>query len=178
VPANTRFLRSATGVPDHLLLHRERLAGERGLVALEAEGLDEPRVRGNPIAGLEQQQVAGDQFSRAHPSGRAVAHHRDHRREHLPERIERPLGAVLLDEPEQRAEEHDRQDDPGVHQLAERRRQARRREQDHDQRVLELSQQQPPSRDARGGGDDVRTVAREPSGGLGRRQPARPIGVE
>ena len=68
----------------------------------------------------------------------AVANHMRQRRGHLPQRLERPLGAVLLHEPEQDGEQHDDRDDQRLERVAEQAGQQRGGEQNQNQDVLEL----------------------------------------
>ncbi len=71
------------------------------------------------------------------------------RRGHLPQRLERPLGSIFLDEPEQHGEQHDDGDDGCLEAVPEQSGQQRRGEQDHDQDVLELRGERVPRGGAR-----------------------------
>ena len=106
--------RLGAGVRARLLLHRHRLAGERRLLDLEVDGLDEPGVGGDPVARVSRIDVAGHQLARRDLVLLAVAQDGRGGGGHLPQRLHAPLGAVLLDEAQQRREQHDHGDGDGL----------------------------------------------------------------
>jgi hypothetical protein len=101
----------------------------------------DPEIGRHPVAGLEQHDVAGHEAS----AGTRVRR---------PSRRTRASGASmsliaasacsalpLLNEADDRVDEHDREDDPGIDQMPSSRRHRRRAEQDVDQKVVELPQE-------------------------------------
>ena len=50
-----------------VLLDGHRFAGERGLLDLQVEALEQAHVRGNVVAGFEQDDVAADDLAAAGP---------------------------------------------------------------------------------------------------------------
>jgi hypothetical protein len=130
---------------DHagILFDRKALAGQRGLIAVQVLGLQQQAVGGDAVAGREQHDVAGDDLAQRHVDLRAVAQHR-HRRLHGRQQLaDGGLGAVLLKEPEQPADEQNDQDDDGVLAVADEDREHRGEGQDQDDRRGELAQQHP-----------------------------------
>ena len=78
-----------------------------------------------------------------------VPHHPAGQREAALQFLDRRGRPVLLKEAEQRAAEHDRQDDAGVHPLLQHQRDRGGESQDEDERAFELAQQQPQRAQAR-----------------------------
>jgi hypothetical protein len=161
-----------------LLGDRQRLAGKRRLVALQRVVLDHARIGRDAVARLQHEHVARHQLPRSDLALLAVAQHRDHRREHVLQRVEGLLRAVLLHEAQDRAEEHDHQDDDRVHVLAHEGRQDRGDDEDRDQDVLELVEEDVP-----GGGplllrELVGSVLLEAPQRLGGGEPALRVGFQ
>ena len=162
----------------HLLVHREGFARERGFVALERVGLEQARIGGDPVAGIEQHDVAADEVARADRRVTPIAYDGHRRREHLFERVERALGLVLLQIAEQRAEQHDGEDDGRVHDLAEGGRQRRGDEQDDDEGVLELPDEELQPRGRRARRERIRAVTSEPPRRLAVRESTSGVRVQ
>ena len=75
VPSCSMQVRSAStapGVAGDVLRDRLRLAGEPGLVDLEVAALQQPRVGGDDVAGLDADHVADPQRARRHVLATAV----------------------------------------------------------------------------------------------------------
>ena len=107
-----------------VLLRRHGLAGERRLFGAQVLRLDEPKVRGNLVAGLKQHDVARDELFGGKHASLPAAHRPGFGREHVANRIQRLLGPAFLDESEQSVEndhgKDDRRIDPQAqHQLGE-----------------------------------------------------------
>ena len=92
------------------LVDRFGLAGERRLLDPQPGRLDQPKIGGHDVAGLEQHHVAGHQLDRGDLDHPAIAVRPDRRHGEPAQRGDGPLGPVLLDEPEQREQHHDRAD--------------------------------------------------------------------
>ena len=149
-----------------LLLHRKRLAGQCRLLDLEGDDFAQARIRRRPVARAQQNDVARHELARRDVVFLPVPHHRSVRRRQLPERLDRPFGAVLLHESQHGREDDDDGDDHGFRRVPEHRRQAHRHEQDQDQDVLELGEQDLPRRDHVGGLQLVGAVGGQPPRGL------------
>ncbi len=131
--------RPALGDAARLLGHRRGLAGEGGLVDLEAEGGEDPTVGRHPVAGLEQDHVAGHQGLGLDLDGAPVAPDPGRGHEHRAQGVEALLGLGLLHEPEHGVEQQHHGDDRGVLQVADRPGQHRRAEQHHTSRLRNWS---------------------------------------
>ena len=90
---------------------RGRLAGQRGDVHLDG-ALEQPRIRRDAVALVEQENVAGHEQPRLDHLAPAVAQDARLRREVERERLDRALGLPLLQERERRVEQ-DHADDRG-----------------------------------------------------------------
>ncbi len=141
------------------LVHRHRLAGQCGLVGLQVDGLDQPRVGGHPVTGAQHDDIARDDFACRDLAFHAITQHAGHRRGHLAQCLDRPFGAILLNQAEQHGEDDDDGDRHRFEEVSQRRRQHDGDQQDDDQNVGELCREDRPRRHARGGAQFVRPVA-------------------
>ena len=89
---------------------RVDLAGERRVVDAQLRRVDQARIRRDEVALLDDHEVAGDQGARIDLVHLPVADHLGLGREHVPERLDGLLGAVLLDEREDRVDQDDDDD--------------------------------------------------------------------
>ncbi len=89
--------------------HGDALARERALLGGQVDGLQQARVRGDRVAGLDLEHVAGHELRRRDHLHFVASTHARVGRLHLLERLERGLGATLLEKPEQRVEHDDEQ---------------------------------------------------------------------
>ena len=137
-------MKIAAGQGRGLLLDRDRLAGERGLVDLEINGLDQPGVGRDPVAGGQSDNVAGDELAGRDVSLLPIPQHGGGGRGHLAQGLDGPLGAILLHKPEEHGEEHDHGDHQRLEAVPEERRERHRDEQDDNQDVLELRREDLP----------------------------------
>ena len=107
------------------LSRRRRFAGQRRFVDGEVDGLD-TRASAGTRSPVRSSTTSPGTTSRAGTTTLcAVAQHVRGRRGHLPQRFERAVGAVLLDEPEQHGEQHDDGDDDGLEGVTEEAREDR-----------------------------------------------------
>ncbi len=141
-------------------------------------GEQHARIGRHAVAGFEQHDVAGHQFAGVDLPDRTIPAHARAGRQHVLERRQRVLGAVLLDEAERGVEQDDDEDDDGVADIADDAREHRRAEQDQDQQALELVEELEPRRPRRLLGEPVGAVAGEPRPGLGGREPPRQAAAE
>ena len=111
-----RHVVGALGEHDGLgvLLDRDGLAGERGLLDLHRGALDDAAVRGDGVAGLEQDDVAGDQIGARQVLEPPVADDLGLGGAHLLEGGEGLLGLGLLDHAEHGVDDDDGEDDDDV----------------------------------------------------------------
>ena len=135
-----------------VLLDRDGLAGEGGLLDLHGSALEHAAVGGDGVARLEQHDVAGDELGACHVNHLAVADDFGLRRGHLLQRLERLLGLGLLNHAEDGVQDDDGQDDGGICPLGLALNEAgddgdsRRNEQHDDHRVRHLLKEALPQR--------------------------------
>src|SRR5439155_21816198 len=85
---------------------------QQRLIDEAVPGLDDATIRGNQTAGLEQDDIAGDDLVTGDFYGPAISHHRGSQRDGLLESFGRLPGAVFLHEVQRDAEhDHDGDDD-------------------------------------------------------------------
>ena len=89
---------------------RVDLAGERRVVDAQLRRVDEAGIRRDEVALLDDHQVARDERARVDLMPLPVADDLRLGREHVPERLDGLLGAVLLDEREDRVDQDDDDD--------------------------------------------------------------------
>ncbi len=154
-----------------LLVHRERLAGERGLLDLQAHRFDQAQVRRHDVARLEEHEIAGHQFAGRDVRDLAVADDARVRRAEPAQRGHGAFGPVLLDEADHRVQDHDDHDRDGVLRLAHHPGNHRRHQQHDDHEVGELARQHQPRRAAFALGQLVGAVHLEPLPGFAVREP-------
>jgi len=157
-----------------VFLHRDRLAGQDGLIDLEVDRLDQPQVRRHPIPGVEDHYVPRHQLPRGDPLLHALPEDGGHRRSHPTQRLQGPLRAVFLDEAEQDGEEDDDHDDHRLRPMAQDDGEGGGGQEDQHQDVPELGEEDGQGRDAPGGLQLVGAPFPEPAGRLLPAQPRRP----
>ena len=126
------------------LLDRHRLAGQRRLLDGEVGRDADTAIGRNPVTDCQPDEIAWDELACRNVELAPATHGGGSRRRQLAERLESPLGPVLLQKAQQRREHDDHRDDDRLRLVAEDRRQAGADEQDEDQDVLELLDQQSP----------------------------------
>ena len=129
-----------------MFLDRHRFAGQRGLVGLKVDSFEDSQIGGNPVAHLEKHDVAGNDIAGPDDGLVAVAEHACGWSRHLPERLDRPLRTILLDEAEEGCEHDDDTDDDRFDPVSQRRRQSNGDQQDDDEDIPELGCEQHPRR--------------------------------
>lgn len=121
----------------------------------ELRPLDEIGVGADPVARVENEQIAGDELLRSDVDLDGVAPHPGALREHADERVGRALRAVLLHEREQRVDEDDHDDcDRELGHPGEPREQRTRPQQEREQ-VQEVGREPTDVRRTCGLGDPV-----------------------
>ena len=160
------------------LSHGNGLAGQHRLVDLEADGLGQACVRGDPVALAHEQQVTGHDVLGGDLELVPVAHDGCGSPEAVAQGQHGALGPGFLREPEHRVQDHDQRDRCRLHPLAERRGHDRGDDEQGDDRVFELAEEDPrvrgPLRPAR----RVRAEAREPVRRFSGRQAPAQVGAE
>ena len=108
--------------------------------------MDEAQIGRHPVARLQEHEVARHQLFGRYGEALAAADRYRLWREHVPDRIERPLGLALLDEAEHGVDHDDAQDHRRVDPVRERGGHRSGSQQDVDQHVVELGEEpaQPP----------------------------------
>ena len=93
---------------------RRALAGERRLLCLERRRAEDPAVGGHDVAGLQLDDVAGDDVARRHRRDLPVAEHACLRDLHLRQRVDaRPRLELLPGAEHEVEQDQERDDDPG-----------------------------------------------------------------
>ena len=76
-------------------------------------------VSRHPVAGTQDDQVAGHELASRNGAFRRRHEWRGRRRGHLAQRLQRALGSIFLDETQQHGEQHDDRDDDGFEPVTE-----------------------------------------------------------
>jgi len=140
--APTRVATDAVGGGGlRFLLHRERFAGQRGLVDLQVVCVGHPAVGGDHVAGVEHDEVAGDHVVDAYGCLLPVAAHFDLDLDPRHQRVHGPTGGAFLPEPECSAGQDDGENDGAVLHVAQCDRDDRGGGEDEDDRAGELRQE-------------------------------------
>ena len=98
------------GDQGQFLRDRQALSGERRLGGLQRRDLDQPRIGGNRVALLDDDNIAGHELRRRDALPPEVADHLGLRGRHLAECRYRLLGPRLLKIAHHRVEQYDRED--------------------------------------------------------------------
>ena len=171
VPKNTNASRSpsdgrVTSPSLRDLERRSGLAGQGRLVDVEVVGLDEPSVRRDDVAGVEDDEVAAHEIVHRDVLLGAVADDRGLQRQSGLQRGDRALRAGLLDEAEAADSDDDDQDDARVDLVArEDGDDARDDEQQHE-RARELAEEDGQASPTPALLDLIRTISQQTLGGL------------
>ena len=144
-----------------LLRHRLRLAGQRGLDALERGGFQKPGISRNQVAGFQREDVAGDDSRGRNRSDLPVASHLGLRRGHLFERRDGLLRVELLVEADDGVEDDDGEDGDGIHHFAQHAGDDAGHDENPDDEALELAEENLQRADALAFFQLVRAVGRE-----------------
>ena len=125
-----------------LLLDRKGLARHARFADQEVLRLDHEAIGRDQIACRKQDEIAGHDSAHGHRPLDAVPHDTASQRQAAFQLLDRRRRPVLLKEAEQRASEHDRQNDGRVHPLLQHQRDRSGEDEDEDERALELPQKQ------------------------------------
>lgn len=120
--------------------------------------MQEPSVCGHPVTDVQQDHIAGNQITGRESALHTVPDDGRGRCGQLAERLERPLGTVLLEETEHDGERHDHRDHDRFDGVAHGERKGCPCDQDEDEDVPELREEDSPARDPAGGADLVGPV--------------------
>lgn len=148
-----------------VLLRGDRLTRQHGLVDPQRFGGDQAQVGRNAVARLQVHDVARHQLTGGQLDTATAADHLRRLREHRLDRRERPFRAAFLDKADQRVDQNDGENDPGIDPVPEERRAGCGQDQDVNQDVVKMPQKVahwvgPRRRQL------VRSVDREAFGGL------------
>ena len=162
------------------LLHRVRLACERGLVDGELFSSDDAGIGGYSVSLANDDQISSHELGGRDRSLAAATDNGRRNLDRLAQREERPLGPGFLDEAEDGVEHDDRRDDPCLEALPDDRRDRCRGQQQTRERIRELAERDPgvPWAVRRGVASSGRTCRadgqpRHPTGRAARRFPAQ-----
>jgi len=122
-------------------LHCHGLAGEHGLVDAQVARAQQAQVGRNPVAGLDQHDVTGNDRVGGDGRAMAVAHDGGFRIDHGADGVEGLFRASLLQVADGCVDDDDRENDCGVDGVAEQQRQHPGGDEDVDEQVVELHQQ-------------------------------------
>ena len=126
------------------LAHRQRFAGQRGLLHQQVLDLDEPQVGGDLVSALQGQYVPRHQFFSRHGDSLAVAQHGSGFRNHRGERLDRLSRAVLLHEADYGVDDQRAVDDRGIRRFFEKQRGGAGAKQKPADGVVDLAQEDLP----------------------------------
>ena len=144
-----------------LLRHRLRLAGQRGLDALERGRLQEPGIGRDQVAGFQREDVTGDDSRGRNRSDLPIASHLGLGRGQLLERRDGLLRVELLVEADDGVEDDDGEDGDGVHHFAQHAGDDTGRDENPDDEALELAEENLQRADALAFLQLVRAIGRE-----------------
>ncbi len=148
------------------LFHRECFPREHGFVDEQIFGFQNQPVAGNDIAGVQDDDIARHDLFDRHFPGASITQNRRFDPHDGKEFLHGVRGAALLPEPEQAADEDDKQNDAGVDSVTQEQRQSRCDEQDEYDRTCELIEQERPHIRPLGGPESIGAIAREPRSGF------------
>ena len=122
------------------LLGGDQFACQNGFVDQQRAGTDQAKIGRNPVARVQENDVAGDDLGHRHPFGTPRAQHVGVRRDEAADRIQGLLRLALLCEADDRVDQHDRENRGGIDVVAEQGCGNCRGQQEIDQRVVKLRQ--------------------------------------
>ena len=147
-----------------------RLAGERRLVHEQVVPLQQTGIRGNDVAGAQDHHVAANDVADEDLLLLTVSDHGGAQCQASLERGHGGLGAGLLDESQESAHGHDREDDPRLHAIADGEADQAGGDEDQDQRTGELAHEHGQRSAATFAAEGVGAVLAKSLGRLGRGQ--------
>ena len=118
-----------------------RFTREGCLVDQERAGLEQPEIGGDAVSGFDEDNVAGHDLAGGDARAAPVAQHVGARRDHAADGVERVLGLALLDEADNGIDEDHGDDDGRIDEVSEAPGRHRARQEEVDQRVVELGEE-------------------------------------
>ncbi len=149
-----------------VLFDRQRLAGEGRLVDQEVGGRQQTRVGRHGLAGLQLDQIPGDEIFSRHDREPARADDRRARYVEAQECLHRLPGAILGGESDHGVQRQNSEDGARFDEVAERDRHPRGRSQQHDDDAGELVPEDPPARHPPGARQTIGAHALAPRRGF------------
>ena len=131
--------RSGVTEPRRLLRHRQRLAGQQGLVDFEAAGVEQAQVRRHGLPAFEQHHVSPHQLGSVDLAGAAVAHDGRTDAQQSLQSGAVPLGLPFLPRAERGIDQQHESDEACVREAPERDRARRSGEQYVDEGAVQLA---------------------------------------
>ncbi len=162
----------------HHLRRRLRFAGQGRFVDPQGLGLGQPQVGRDEVANRQHHEVSRDDLRRGDRDRRAVADDGSHGARQAAQGIHRPLGAVLLHEPDQGVEHDDGQDDDRVLEVADRGDDDGGNHEDEDHRARDLPREHRPGRRRPALDELVAAVPGQPRRRVGPGQAAPSVGAQ
>ena len=144
-----------------LFLRYDRFAGQHGFLDEQATRAGQAQVGGHAVPRLEPHEVAGHEIGNRDAHAPAVAQDAGVRRDHLADRVQRLLRLAFLNEADDGIDQDDGDDHHRIDVVADQSGRDRRRQEEVDQRVVELPQEPPEAMGTGGRGQLVRTVGLE-----------------
>jgi len=124
------------------------------------------QVGRNTVTGGEQHDVAGHQLAGVELPAMPAPAHGDRRGDAACQGGQRPFRLGFLPVADQRIDQYDAEDHPGIDALAQPGRHRAGRDEDEDQRLRQLCREAPPGRLARPLGQPVRAMLAQAFGGF------------
>jgi hypothetical protein len=149
-----------------LLFGRHRFAGQQRLVDQEPARADQAQVGGHAIPRLEQHEVAWHEVGDRDAHASTVAQNAGMWRDHLADGVERLLRLAFLNEADDGVDQDDGDDHRGIDAVADQCGRDRRRQEEVDQRIVELREEPPDRMGPRRGRQLVGTVGLQAPCGL------------
>ena len=153
------------------LAYRLRLARKRRLIDFQRTDGNDTRIGRDLLALLHDEHISAHDFPVGDDHLLPVAHHRRRRFHEFLERTESVLRSPFLYRADNRIEEKHGEDDGAVNRLAHEKDDGARKEQDVDERALELPQKDKPTAVDFCFGQSVGTFVSQPPGSLSRAEP-------
>ena len=161
-----------------ILLDGDALAGQRSFLDLQGRGEDDPPVGGDPVARVDDHDVARHDLIGDELDDLSAATHLRRRLHHLAQRRRGRLGLALLVVAEPRVEQGQQEEADGGLVLVDDQADAGR-DDEHDLHVVAVVLEEPsPGRLGLRGRERVRPVLLEPLRGLGRAQTLRRVHLQ
>ena len=126
-----------------ILLHGQGFPGERGFLNFETLGIGKTKIGGNLAAGIQKNNVAGNQIACGDLPRSAVLQYDGAGTCHFLQGVQRALGFALLNHANHCVDQDHRQNDGSVTVFSEKQGDGCGDEQNEDQRIVELLAEAP-----------------------------------